>query len=139
MRLKDHGNGITRDSLQFFREHRHQLGEIVEASVRFPGFEDPYDPYLMVLRDDRGDEMLLSGCTAGYPGEGPRGAMEVLVEAGWPADQAALVFHTATLRLERHTQAAAAVAATRAMQRSATSPSRSASARARGAVGIDRS
>lgn len=101
MRYIDTGNGVTRDSIAFFREHRHRLNRIVEASVRFPGFDDPHDPYLMVLRDDRGDEMLLSGCTAGYPGEGPRGAMQVLVESGWPADQAALVFTMPTLRLER--------------------------------------
>lgn len=117
MQLRDYGNGITRDSLQFFREHRHQLGEIVEASVRFPGFEDPHDPYLMVLRDDRGGEMLLSGCTAGYPGEGPRGAMEVLVEAGWPADQAALVFTTATLRLEREARTVVVLGAPAATRR----------------------
>jgi hypothetical protein len=101
MRYADAGNGITRDSVEFFREHRHRLGVIVEASVRFPGFDDPHDPCLMVLRDAAGDEIALSGCTAGYPGEGPRGAMQVLVEAGWPADQAALVFTTPTLRLER--------------------------------------
>src|SRR5579884_2757468 len=88
MRYSDHGTGITRDSITFFREHRHRLGDIVQATVRFPGFDDPHDPYLMMLTDSNGDEIALSGCTAGYPGEGPRGAMQVLVECGWPADQA---------------------------------------------------
>jgi hypothetical protein len=101
MRYSDLGNGVTRDSIAFFREHRHRLAEIVQASVRFPGFDDPHDPYLMVLADRNGDEIALSGCTAGYPGEGPRGAMQVLVECGWPPDQAALVFTTASLRLDR--------------------------------------
>jgi hypothetical protein len=101
MRYSDNGSGVTRDSLEFFREHRHRLGEIVEASVRFPGFDDPYNPYLMVLRDAAGDEIALSGCTVGYPGEGPRGAMQVLVESGWPAEQAQQVFTSGRLTLRR--------------------------------------
>ena len=125
MRYSDQGTGVTRDSLAFFREHRHRLGEIVEASIRFPGFDDPHDPYLMVLRDDNGDEMLLSGCTAGYPGEGPRGAMQVLVESGWPADQAALVFTTPTLQLERQGDPRAPVAATVRQRTQAQSRTRS--------------
>ena len=137
MQLKDHGNGITRDSLQFFREHRHQLGDIVEASVRFPGFEDPYDPYLMVLRDDRGDEMLLSGCTSGYAGEGPRGAMQVLVEAGWSADQAGLVFTAPTLRLEREPCTSTAAVASLAM-RPAQHVAGTAPVAKRSALGLER-
>ena len=101
MQFQDAGTGVTRDSIAFFREYRHRLGDIVQASIRFPGFDDPHNPYLMVLRDTKGDQMLLSGCTAGYPGEGPRGAMQVLVESGWPPDQAALVFTTAVVHLER--------------------------------------
>lgn len=92
MRLDDPGNGITRDSVNFFRDNRHRLGELVTAELRFPGFGDPFDPYLMVLRDGAGNEMRLSGCTTGYHGEGPRAAMLVLVEAGFPATDAHVVF-----------------------------------------------
>ena len=138
MQLKDYGNGITKDSLQFFREHRHRLGEIVEASVRFPGFDDPHDPYLMTLRDSCGNEILLSGCTAGYAGEGPRGAMEVLVEAGWPADQASLVFTTPTLRLERDIRASAAAQAMAATGRATFTLRRDVPA-ARRSAGAERS
>lgn len=105
MRLKDPGTGMPRDSIACCREHRHRLGDTVEATVRFPGFEDPHNPYLMMLRDPRGNELLLSGCTAGYAGEGPRGAVQVLVESGWPPDQAALVFTTAVVHLERDADA----------------------------------
>ena len=136
MRYIDNGNGVTRDSIAFFREHRHQLNEIVEATVRFPGFDDPHNPYLMALRDDRGDEMLLSGCTAGYAGEGPRGAMQVLVEAGWPADQAALVFTTPTLHLER--QAGAAPGPTMSAAKRSPQPVRTAPSPQRRAVGMER-
>ena len=135
MRYSDQGTGVTRDSLAFFREHRHRLGQIVEASVRFPGFDDPHDPYLMVLRDDRGNEMLLSGCTAGYPGEGPRGAMQVLVESGWPADQAALVFTTPSVQLERETRARTPVAA--AVRRPTHEPSRTSRLAERPAFGLE--
>lgn len=101
MRLDDEGNGITRDSVRFFRDHRHELGEITSAELRFPGFGDPFDPYLMVLRDANGNEMRLSGCTTGYNGEGPRAAMQLLVEAGFPATHAQGVFSEPTIVLSR--------------------------------------
>jgi hypothetical protein len=101
MRYSDSGNGITADSIAFYRDHQHQLGPIATAELRFPGFDDPPDPYLMVLRDPAGDEIRLSGCTTGYPGEGPRGAMLVLLEAGWSVEEARQVFSAATLRLTR--------------------------------------
>ena len=101
MRLDDSGNGVTRDSVLFFRDNRGRLGPIVSAAVRFPGFADPFDPYLMVLRDAAGNEMRLSGCTTGYAGEGPRGSMQVLVEAGFSAEAARATFTEATLALNR--------------------------------------
>jgi hypothetical protein len=101
MRYSDSGNGITADSIAFYRDHQDRLGPIETAELRFPGFEDPPDPYLMVLRDANGNEIQLSGCTTGYPGEGPRGAMLVLLEAGWSADEARQVFSAATLQLSR--------------------------------------
>jgi len=99
MRYSDEGNGITAESVRFFRDHRHLLGPIVAADLRFPGFDDPPDPYLMMLRDGDGNEIRLSGCTTGYPGEGPRGAMRVLLEAGWPVEESRRVFTAATLNL----------------------------------------
>jgi hypothetical protein len=101
MRYSDSGNGITADSLAFYREHRHRLGRIVTAAVRFPGFSDPRDPYLMVLFDCAGNELRLSGCTSGYPGEGPRGALHILIAEGWPAATASRVLSAATVCLSR--------------------------------------
>jgi hypothetical protein len=92
MNFFDNGLGITADSLAFFREHRHQLGSVVAAEVSFPGLSDHY-PYCFELRDDRGNRMFLSGLTAGYSGEGPRGAMEALVEVGFPITDAQRVMH----------------------------------------------
>jgi hypothetical protein len=82
MRYSDAGNGITADSLSFYEATRRHLGEIAEISIRFPGFTDPFDPYLMILRDHEGNEIRLSGCTSGYNGEGPRGSLRILREVG---------------------------------------------------------
>lgn len=101
MRIDDVGNGITRDSLAFYRDHRHRIGEVRDVTVRFPGYEDPHDPYLMVLRDAEGSEMRLSGCTTGYVGEGPHGSMRVLIEEGVPVVHAIVVLSAATARFVR--------------------------------------
>lgn len=100
MHLFDDGNGITADSRRFFRDHRHQLGDIVEAQVFFPGSAGP-SPYACILGDTDGNKLWLSGFAAGYPGEGPRAAMEALVEVGFPAEQAREVFTHSPVRLRR--------------------------------------
>lgn len=101
MDLLDPGAGITRDSLTYYRDHRHEFADFVRITVRFPGFGDPYDPYLMVLTDGRGDRMLLSGCTTGYVGEGPNGSLEILVGEGVDIETALAVTDAARLSLTR--------------------------------------
>lgn len=101
MDLLDPGAGITRDSLTYYRDRRHELDGLVAITVRFPGFGDPYDPYLMVLTDGRGDRMLLSGCTTGYVGEGPNGSLEILVGEGVDIETALAVTAAARLSLTR--------------------------------------
>ena len=98
--LRDDGQGEATASLAFFRDHRWRLGQIITAAVTFPGLTGD-DPYTLVLRDSRGARMLLSGCAAGYPGDAPRTAMQVLVEAGFAADAAAAVFTHDFVRLSR--------------------------------------
>lgn len=100
MRLYDDGHGNAAASLHFYRDHAHLLGPIVGAQVWFPGLGGPY-PYCMVLHDRVGQELWLSGAAAGYPGEAPRVAMQILVEAGFPAEQAAQVFDRTALQLTR--------------------------------------
>lgn len=92
MNYFDDGLGVTADSIAYYREHRHRLGAVVAAEVSFPGLSGHY-PFCFELRDARGNRMFLSGLAAGYPGEGPRGAMQVLVDAGFPAAEAQRVFH----------------------------------------------
>ena len=43
------------------------------------------------LRDADGQELLLSGCTSGYVGEGPHGALQILIAEGCPVDAATYV------------------------------------------------
>ena len=98
MQISDRGNGITRESLTFYREHRHRLADVAEVTVRFPGYSDPHDPYLLVLRDRDDNELRLSGCTTGYVGEGPHGTMRVLIDEGCPVVQAMVVLQASTAR-----------------------------------------
>src|SRR5690348_18271856 len=91
MDLRDPGAGVTRESLAFYRDHRHEMGEFVRATVRFPAFGDPYDPYLLVLTDRDDNRMFLSGCTTGYVGEGPNGTLEILVAEAVPIELALTV------------------------------------------------
>jgi hypothetical protein len=92
MNYFDNGLSITTESIAYYRDHRHDLGAIIAAEVSFPGISDHY-PYCLELRDDRGNRMFLSGLTAGYPGEAPRAAMEVLIDAGFPVADAKRVMH----------------------------------------------
>jgi hypothetical protein len=71
-----------------------------------PGFEwdEPDDPDAwqsptMVLRDERSDELWLSGCTAGYRGTGPQGAAYILLKEEFPHEQLRLVLTCEPLHL----------------------------------------
>ncbi len=102
MNFCDDANGIAAASLAFYREHAHRLGDVVEAIVRFPGWDADGPPrHHLMLRNATGDQLHLSGAAAGYPGEAPRTAMQVLVESGFPAEQARRVFTEPDLRLTR--------------------------------------
>ena len=91
MDLRDPGTGITRDSLAFYRDHRHELSTLDSVELRFPGFDDPHNPYLMTLTDTAGNQMLLSGCTTGYVGEGPNASLQLLVAEAVPVELALAV------------------------------------------------
>jgi hypothetical protein len=98
----DNGLGVPADSLAYFRDHRHELGPIMVADIAFPGLSAHY-PYCFELKDDRGNRMFLSGLTAGYAGEAPRAAMQVLIEAGFPVTDAQRVFRDRQVTLRQPT------------------------------------
>ncbi len=78
MILKDKGNGVTEESLDFFRAHRENLGKIVKVEM----INCRKKKYPLRLTDNNGNEIWLSGCDSGYEGEGPLGTFKVLKELG---------------------------------------------------------
>lgn len=93
--VTDDGYGATRQSVQVVNDNRHLFGTFVEARVyhgpdgalldgRFSRWRvDLPDAPAMVLIDDRGNELWLSGTPCGYTGQGPGGAEELLLQEGF--------------------------------------------------------
>lgn len=100
MHYLDSGNGNTADSLAFYNTHRQMLGDIVQAQIFSPHHEGP-SPYTFVLTDTFGNTLWLSGLAAGYPGEGPRAAVQTLVDCGFPDRDAQQVLTHSPVRLRR--------------------------------------
>jgi len=73
--LHDDGGGITARSLEYFHRHIHRLGRVLEVNLNRDAL------FGMEIRGTEGI-MLLSGCSCGYNGEGPRGSIEVLRALG---------------------------------------------------------
>ena len=91
-------HGTTRRSLLLWRVTRPLFGDFREAKCGDvnPRLElacdldlvhtraDPNFTYGLILRDDRSQELWLSGCSAGYGGEGPGGTETILEAEGFP-------------------------------------------------------
>jgi hypothetical protein len=85
-REPEEGAGVTERSKAFFLLNRHRLGVVVAASMgdfASRSHEGAGDSCLR-LYDDVGRVLALSGCTAGYGGEGPHGTLFVLRLCGFP-------------------------------------------------------
>jgi len=76
----DDGNGVTEESLSYFREHRDRIGDV--WGVTMLDYKDRYVKYPLRIQGALG-EVWLSGCRAGYGGEGPHGTHVVLQELGY--------------------------------------------------------
>ncbi len=110
--------------VQFFREHRHEFGEFIEAhlfrhddnailagffdlrdtraaDVVAVRFRDPVAPGL-VLRDEHGQELWLAHCNCGYGGQGPGDSATVLGEAGFADELVEAVFRHQVLTLRKN-------------------------------------
>jgi hypothetical protein len=98
--LREAGDGEAGPTLAFFRDHRGRLGRIVSAAVTFPGLLGD-DPYTIVLRDDHGTRLLLSGAGTGYVGGSQRIVLQILVEAGFASEVAEAVRTHDFVRLSR--------------------------------------
>ena len=85
----DDGHGISETSLALFQEHKHLIGKIESIKMTdYGNFEVVY-PFKIV--GDVG-EIWLSGCVAGFAGEGPHTTVQILTELGYPDDACQVVF-----------------------------------------------
>jgi hypothetical protein len=84
-----------------------RLGGDRRYALSGPGFErDVGDPKAwqspgMVLRDEHGNELWLSGCSGGYRGTGPMGAGYILLKEGFAQEQLRLVLTCDPLHLAK--------------------------------------
>ncbi len=97
MYLKDDGGGITRESLEFWNQHKGDIGKILTVDVSDEGLhtEDrksesgiTYPVEYNTLITGTQGTILLSGCNCGYGGEGPNGTAKILAELGLTLTQA---------------------------------------------------
>ncbi|MCQ2583448.1 MAG: helix-turn-helix domain-containing protein [Treponema sp.] len=91
--------GITSTSLSYYYEHKKDLGNIYQVLIyeyEIDAINDKYyepseeeygnglyrlDIPLMIIKGDK-NEMWLGGCTCGYSGTGPSGAVKILTDLG---------------------------------------------------------
>lgn len=93
--VTDDGSCVTQQSAQTFSDNRRLFGVFVEARVyhgpdgalldgRFSNWQtDLPDAPAMVLVDERGNELWLSGTPCGHNGQGPSGAEKILLQEGF--------------------------------------------------------
>lgn len=91
--LKDNGHGVTRESLEFWRANRSEIGSVLSVECKKDGLRGDLSPSGVPLEYDCiiygcDGEVWLSGCTCGYGGEGPHGTARVLMDLGVPEDRA---------------------------------------------------
>lgn len=91
----DDGWGYTGDSLAYFCEYKNRIGPIVRVAMLNYYEDSQWVTYPFRIVGEMG-EIWLSGCNAGFSGEGPRGSVTVLKELGyaepycnWPLEKAA--------------------------------------------------
>ena len=79
--IKEGSNGNTRDSLEFFKEHYHELGEVNYIVLYYAEKEwcinhDLFHQYAIVIGEKA--QLWMSGLTWGYYGAGPSALLEVM-------------------------------------------------------------
>jgi hypothetical protein len=79
--ITDYGNdrGVTHRSVSLFDKVSSRFGKFLYAIV-------DGEREFLVLKDENGNELHLSGCSAGYEGTGPYGTFQVLNKAGFNID-----------------------------------------------------
>lgn len=97
--------GVTRYSLEFWNEVKGRINEVVKAEILL----DKRQNSRLVLTTQDDVKVVLYGCNAGYGGEGPRGTVQILKEAGFNPSRGVeeVVFNEEKFTLRRKAKAAA--------------------------------
>lgn len=94
-----HDSRSPQECLAFFRAHRDRLGRITHVAVTVPGSASELF-YTMVLRDDCGGQLLLSGLM-GDEDEVRSVLLRIAVEAGFAEDSAEAIRTHGAVRMRR--------------------------------------
>jgi len=97
MEYKDNGYGITQNSLDYWHENKHLIGDVkylacsfnpllVDTEITKDSIISPLEYTLKIVGTN--GVIFLSGCNCGYGGEGPNGTRKILEELGINHDKA---------------------------------------------------
>ncbi len=78
-RFKEEAHGITRMSTEFLERKLRLIGDVVKVV----GKRDEELEYWVIFLDKEGNEIVTSGFSWGYGGEGPHGLLQALHKIGW--------------------------------------------------------
>ncbi|QWH64326.1 hypothetical protein EXW39_30320 (plasmid) [Bacillus mycoides] len=87
--------GVTSKSIRLFEKLKHKFSPFTQAKINASNFINPLvqnseeneDKNYLVMLDDKGNQLHLTGCTCGYTGTGPHGTLEILNKAGFCVDK----------------------------------------------------
>lgn len=100
--IKDN-EGCTELSKKLLKKVKNNFNKFVIASVDYHDEseikERGYRHQYLLLEDEDGNQLHLSGCGSGYQGDGPRGTLEVLNSLGFNIDKR-YVYTAKIFRLE---------------------------------------
>lgn len=82
IRERPEEQGITECSERLFDKTRNKFKRFVKATMEKRNSNERY----LILRDEEGNQLHLTGCTSGYGGTGPMGTLYVLNRAGFNID-----------------------------------------------------
>ncbi len=78
--------GCTEMSIRLLTKVKSRYRKFIKAVVDYLDKSDIFSLCLM-LEDEDGNQLYLSGCNAGYSGEGPTGTFQILNSLGFNVDK----------------------------------------------------
>ncbi|QWH75527.1 hypothetical protein EXW59_01310 (plasmid) [Bacillus mycoides] len=87
--------GVTSKSIKLFEKLKYKFSQFTQAKINASNFINPLirnseeneDKNYLVMLDDQGNQLHLTGCTCGYTGTGSHGTLEILNKAGFCVDK----------------------------------------------------